>query len=127
VSSEIARGLDIFALTPSRHITQNEIDAANTVRFEQLNVQEQPKITWPPSFAKARAFVDQLERSGGLSPARVSALRAGLTSAESASGAARRTALTQLAGSVDATASSDRGKALMLVEALGELAGTGGR
>jgi hypothetical protein len=127
VSSEIARGLDIFALTPSRHITQNEIDAANTVRFEQLNVQEQPKITWPPSFAKARAFVDQLERSGGLSAERLRALRTGLAGAESAAGGARRTALTQLAGSVNPAASSDAGKARLLVEALRELAGTGDR
>jgi len=123
VSSEIARGLDIFALTPSRHITQNEIDAANTVRFEQLNVQEQPKLVWPPSFAKARAFVDQLERSGGLNAQQLTALRDGLASAESASGAARRTALTRLSFSFDATASSDQRKALMLVEALGELVG----
>ena len=32
VSSEIARGLDIFELTPSAFISQNEIDAAKTVR-----------------------------------------------------------------------------------------------
>ncbi len=123
VSSEIARGLDIFALTPSRHITQNEIDAANTVRFEQLNVQEQPKIVWPPSFAKARAFVDQLERSGGLNAEQLTALRDGLTQAESASGATRRTTLARLGNSFNATASTDRRKALMLVEALEELAG----
>ena len=32
VSSEIARGLDIFELTPSAFISQNEIDAAKTVK-----------------------------------------------------------------------------------------------
>ena len=66
VSSEIARGLDIFELLPSGLITQNELDAAKTVRFDYLNAQEQRKFVWPASFAKARAFLDQLERSNGL-------------------------------------------------------------
>ena len=66
VSSEIARGLDIVELTPSAFISQNEIDAAKTVQCDYLNAQGQPKIVWPPSFALARAYVDQLERSHGL-------------------------------------------------------------
>ena len=33
VSSEIGRGLDILELTPSDLLTQNEIDAANTVKW----------------------------------------------------------------------------------------------
>jgi hypothetical protein len=65
VSSEIARGLDIFELVPSAYLSQNEIDAANTVRLEEFNAQGQPRFDlWPPSFALARAYVDQLERSG---------------------------------------------------------------
>ncbi len=44
VSSEIARGLDILELTPSGWLSQNELDAAKTVRFDYLNSQEQPKI-----------------------------------------------------------------------------------
>ena len=47
VSSEIARGLDIFELTPSAFISQNEIDAAKTVQFDYLNAQGQPKFVWP--------------------------------------------------------------------------------
>jgi hypothetical protein len=70
VSSEIARGLDIAELTPSEFISQNEIDAAKTVHMEYLNAQGQPKIVWPPSFALARAYVDQLERTSGLPSAR---------------------------------------------------------
>ena len=66
VSSEIQRGLDIFELLPSGLLSRNEIDAAKTVRFDFLNAQEQRKLVWPPSFAKARAYLDQLERSGGL-------------------------------------------------------------
>jgi len=43
VGSEIARGLDMFELTPSQFLSQNEIDAAKSVRFEYFNAQEQPK------------------------------------------------------------------------------------
>ncbi|MBK7594451.1 MAG: hypothetical protein IPJ11_04210 [Gemmatimonadetes bacterium] len=124
VNSEIARGLDVFQLTPSEHLSQNEIDAAKTVVFTELNPQEQPKMVWPASFAKARAFVDQLERSKGLSAARIGAVRGALTAAERASGAARKTALTRLAAQVDADgkASSDKAKLAMLGDAVRELA-----
>ena len=125
VSSEISRGLDIFELTPSAFISQNEIDAAKLVRFEYLNAQGQPKLAWPPSFAVARAFADQLERSRGLAPERLAAVRQALAGAEKASGAARSDALTQLATQLDgdAGASSDAAKVRMLAGAARELAG----
>jgi hypothetical protein len=72
--SEIARGLDVFKLVPSKFLTQNEIDAANLVQFSELNVQNQPKITWPSRLTVARAYVDQLERSQALSSARIADL-----------------------------------------------------
>ena len=72
--SEIARGVDVFKLLPSKFITQNEIDAANQVHFDELNVQNQPKITWPKNFVVARAYLDQLSRSGALASDRISAL-----------------------------------------------------
>ncbi len=130
VSSEIARGLDIFELTPSDWLSQNEIDAANTVKLEYLNTQGQPTYVWPPSFAKSRAFVDQLERSRGLTADRISAVRSALQSAEGASGAARRSALTRLATQIDADArgSGDMAKVQMLAASVRELAtGTGTR
>ena len=74
--SEIARGVDVFKLVPSKFITQNEIDAANQVHFDELNVQNQPKITWPENFVVARAYLDQLNRSGALAPDRISSLNA---------------------------------------------------
>ena len=49
VSSEIARGLDIFELEPSGWISPNEIAAAKTVEFDYLNAQQQRKLVWPPS------------------------------------------------------------------------------
>ncbi|HVH12252.1 MAG TPA: hypothetical protein VM759_04330, partial [Longimicrobium sp.] len=124
VSSEISRGLDILELAPSSFVSQNEIDAANTVRLDYLNAQGQPKFVWPASFALARAYVDQLERSSGLSAARIAAVRQSLQRAESASGSARGTALTQLATQVerDAAGSSDAAKVRMLAGAVRDLA-----
>jgi hypothetical protein len=108
VSSEIARGLDIFQLTPSAFISQNEIDAANSVHLDYLNTQGQPKLVWPATFSLARAYVDQLERSSGLPTAKIASVRQALTSAESAAGAARQGALTQLAAQLDGDASGAR-------------------
>ena len=124
VSSEIARGLDIFELVANPLITQNEIDAAKTVKMDYWNTQEQRRFVWPPSFAKAKAFVDQLERSKGLSAARLTAVRSAIDGAEKASGGPRRTALTTLATSLaaDAKNSSDREKVQMLITAVNELA-----
>ncbi|MDQ2888966.1 MAG: hypothetical protein M3R65_00230 [Gemmatimonadota bacterium] len=123
VGSEIARGLDVFELQPSAYLTQNEIDAAKTVHMDYLNVQGQPKIVWPASFALARAYVDQLERSNGLASAKITSTRDALTSAESASGAKRKGALTRLASrlSADASASSDAPKVKKLAAAVDEL------
>jgi hypothetical protein len=123
VSSEIGRGLDILELTPSGLVSQNEIDAAKTVRFDHFNTQNQQQFVWPPSFALARAYVDQLERSGGLAVAKISSVREALRGAESASGAARRDALTRLAGEVEGDArGTDAAKVRMLAGAVRELA-----
>jgi hypothetical protein len=125
VSSEIQRGLDIFELLPSGLITQNEIDAAKTVRFDYLNAQEQRKLVWPASFAKARAYLDQLERSKGLAADRIAAVRTGLTAAEKQSGGSRQASLKKLAAQVtaDEAASTDRAKVKLLSDAVAELAG----
>jgi len=124
VSSEIQRGLDIFELVPSPLISQNEIDAAKTVRFDYLNAQEQRKMVWPPSFAMARAYLDQLERSNGLAAARISTARTALASAEKLSGQQRRTALTQLATQLNADASgaANQAKVRTLAAAVTDLA-----
>ncbi|HEX6729517.1 MAG TPA: hypothetical protein VF074_05880 [Pyrinomonadaceae bacterium] len=82
-ASEIARGLDIFELTPTKFLTQNEIDAAKTVRVAELNVQNQQKLEWPRKLVVAKAYTDQLERSEALPAARIAALRQAIQSAES--------------------------------------------
>jgi hypothetical protein len=126
VSSEIARGLDIFELLPSPLISQNELDAARTIKLAYLNTQGQPKLVWPPSFALAKAYVDQLERSKGLDGGRIKAVRGELATAEKATGTARSSALEKLAGELetDAAKSSDTAKVRTLAGAVKQLAGT---
>ena len=123
--SEIARGLDVFALKPSEHLSQNEIDAAKLVRVDVANPQLQTKIVWPAAFVVARAYVDQLERGQGLAPARISAVRGELQRAERLSGAQQRTALTLLAAAIDrdAASSRDAARVRMLAGAVRDLAG----
>jgi hypothetical protein len=124
VSSEITRGLDVFELAPSAFISQNEIDAAKTVHFDYYNTQGQQPFVWPPSFALARAYVDQLERSGGLAPTRISAVRQQLTAAEGRSASDRHGALIALAARLDAdaNASKDTSKVRTLAAAVRNLA-----
>ena len=83
-ASEIARGLDLFELTPTKFLTQNEIDAAKTVRFRELNVQNQERIVWPRRLVVAKAYIDQLERSQALPADRIATLRQAIKSAETA-------------------------------------------
>jgi hypothetical protein len=80
--SEIARGVDVFRLSPSKFLTQEEIDASNQVHFDILNVQSQPKIVWPQNLIVGKAYVAQLERSGGLAAPRISALKAAIGKVE---------------------------------------------
>ncbi|MEN3327108.1 MAG: hypothetical protein V7638_1915 [Acidobacteriota bacterium] len=80
--SEIARGLDVFELTPTKFLTPNEINAAKSVRVSELNVQNQQKIEWPRTLVVAKAYVDQLERSHALSAAQIASVRAAIQSAE---------------------------------------------
>jgi hypothetical protein len=124
VSSEITRGLDIFELAPSAFISQNEIDAAKSVRFDYYNTQGQQKLVWPATFSLARAYVDQLERSNGLAPARISAVRQTLTTAEGGSASQRQRALGALATRLDADANSsgDASKVRALAAAVRNLA-----
>jgi hypothetical protein len=81
-ASEIARGLDIFELNPSKFLTQNEIDAAKTVHVAELNVQNQQRIEWPAQLVVAKAYLDQLERSQALPADQIAAVRDAIQSAE---------------------------------------------
>jgi hypothetical protein len=105
-ASEIARGLDIFELTPTKFLTQNEIDAAKTVRVRELNVQNQQRIVWPRKLVVAKAYIDQLERSQGLAADQIASLRQAIQSAESSR--LNRTALAKLRSLAPAVEKSAR-------------------
>jgi len=80
--SEIARGLDVFQLTPSKFLTQNEIDAAKTVMVGTLNVQNQQKIEWPAKLVVAKAYLDQLSRAQALPAGRIDKMQKAIKGAE---------------------------------------------
>ena len=123
-SSEMARGLDILEMLPSAQLSANEIAAAKLVMMDEYNPQSQPRITWPAAFPVVRSYLDQLVRNNGLAAARTSAIDAALTAAERASGAARRTALTNLATQVerDVAGARDGERVRAMVTAIRDLA-----
>lgn len=107
-SSEIARGLDILELSPSEFLTQNEIDAAKTVRVAALNVQNQQRIVWPAKLVVAKAYLDQLERSQALPADQITAMRGAIQTAESSRLARGRAKLQSLARSLKESARTTR-------------------
>ena len=124
--SEITRGLDVFELQPSGFITQNEIDAAKSVKLDYFNTQGQVKFSWPASYSLARAYLDQLERSKGMDAGKITDARAELAQAEQASGAKESRILTQLVSRLerDVNGAGDQTKVQMLAGTLRELTST---
>jgi LVIVD repeat len=100
--SEILRGLDVFELAPSGFISQNEIDAAKSVKLDYFNTQGQVKFTWPKTYSLAGAYLDQLERSKGMAPSEIATARQELANAQKASGAKQGKALTRLVTRLEA-------------------------
>lgn len=109
--SEIARGVDVFKLVPSKFLTQNEIDASNQVHFDELNVQNQPKITWPANFVVARAYLDQLARGGALARQKISAMNSAMEKAEASHSAKDAAPLKTIAASLDKDAATAKSPA----------------
>ena len=85
--SEIGRGVDVLRLKPSEYLSQNEIDAADLIRTNELNTQRQRRIILPDSPVVARAYLDQLGRNQAIAAERASAVKAALDRAESGGGA----------------------------------------
>ncbi|HXK07647.1 MAG TPA: hypothetical protein VMS37_34965 [Verrucomicrobiae bacterium] len=110
--SEIARGVDVFKLIPSKFLSQEEIDASNQVHFDYLNVQNQPHIEWPQNLIVAKAYVVQLDRSGALPPARIAALKSAIAKAESPASTRKDAAdLSAMAASLDKDSASAKASA----------------
>lgn len=109
--SEIGRGVDVFRLAPSEHLSASEIAAAATVRERVVNPQMQTTVRWAPSVTLARAYLDQAQRADALTGAQATGVRTALDAAGRARTAAqKRTAATALTtqarriGSTDAAA-----------------------
>lgn len=121
-ASEIARGLDIFELTPTKLLTQNEIDAARTVHVSELNVQNQQKIEWPRKLVVAKAYVDQLERSQALPADQIASVRTAIQKAEASRlNKASVASLKKLAPSLDTAAGTKTGADANRLHALADI------
>jgi hypothetical protein len=124
--SEIARGVDIFRLVPTEHLSQNEIDAAIQVRMTEFNAQQQPRVTWPATSVVARAYLDQLGRANAISAERARAVRDSLAKVDELrtgkerDAAARLDALNAVAAQVEADAKTKTGRDAMRLNALAE-------
>jgi hypothetical protein len=81
-ASEMARGLDIFRLTPGEHRSAHEIEAASLVRADVFNAQQQTRIVWPSSPVVARAYLDQLARTDAVAPDQAQAISGALARVE---------------------------------------------
>ncbi|MCP1728357.1 uncharacterized protein (DUF305 family) [Natronospira proteinivora] len=74
--TEIARGLDVFRLTPSDYLSENEIQAAKrAAEGSVFNPQKQTRIHWPDEPMVAQAYLDQLARGQDLPEDRITTLR----------------------------------------------------
>ena len=108
--------LDVFRLTPSEHLSANEIEAASQVTLGGFNAQQQPKIEWPATSAVARAYLDQLARTKGIAADRAAAVKSALERADGIKtsrdrGAADAAApLERLAGQIEADAAGATGR-----------------
>jgi hypothetical protein len=120
--SEIARGVDVFRLKPTEHMSQNEIDAAMQVRSEEVNTQLQTKVSWPASTPVALAYVDQLTRSKSIQPDRARAVRTALEHADGLhdqkASLAAADQLNTMARQFDADAASTKGVDAARMQAL---------
>ena len=78
-ATEIVRGLDVLALTPSEYLSENEIAAAKIAdQGSQFNPQQQLRYVWPDEPVVAKAYMDQLERDEALPESSAERLRAAL-------------------------------------------------
>jgi hypothetical protein len=81
--TEILRGLDVIELQVSEFLTENELAAAKLADMgDTFNPQQQFQVTWPLSPVVGLAYIDQLERDGGMGQADIDAAKALLSKAQ---------------------------------------------
>jgi uncharacterized protein (DUF305 family) len=122
--TEIVRGLDVLALVPSEHLSDNEIAAAALAdQGGVFNPQQQFRVHWPAEPVVARAYLDQLERGEALAESPAADLAEALDrsaarlqksppSAEGAQDGARDEDLAGVLESLAAALEEDRGDAV---------------
>jgi hypothetical protein len=124
--AEISRGVDLFRLVPTQHLSQNEIDAAIQVRASEFNAQNQPRIKWPATSIVAKAYLDQLGRTNAISAERARAVRDSLSKVDELrtgkerDAASRLDALNAVAAQVEADAKTKTGRDAMRLTALAD-------
>ena len=125
-ASEIARGMDIFKLLPTQYLSQNEIDAATQWRVAEFNAQNQPLVKYQPTTAVAKSYVDQLNRTKGLSAERAKAVIDGLAKVDELrtgkerNAAAALAALDAVADQVAADAKAAKGRDAIRLQSLSD-------
>ncbi len=127
--TEIVRGIDVLTLTPSAHLTSNEIQAAMLASQGQtFNPQQQYPVTWPHHPVIALAYLDQLQRTNGLPAATMTSLTRELATARTAIDANRKDAalagrLETLARGLPAGSTTDARRLTALRDTLRGIAG----
>ena len=125
-ASEIARGMDIFKLLPTQYLSQNEIDAATQWRVAEFNAQNQPLVKYQLTTAVAKSYVDQLNRTKGLSAERAKAVIDGLAKVDELrtgkerNAAAALAALDAVADQVAADAKAAKGRDAIRLQSLSD-------
>ena len=96
--AEISRGIDVFRLTPSEHLSEAEIRAAEAVMMDEFNAQLQPKVEWEPSADVAQSYLDQMIRANRILDSRAQEIQRAINGSMSA------TQMNNLAASMEADA-----------------------
>lgn len=98
--AEISRGIDVFRLSPSEHLSEAEIRAAESVMINEFNAQTQPKVEWAPSVDVAQSYLDQMVRANRIRNDQAQRIQRAL------SGGASAAQMTTLAGQLEADAAA---------------------
>jgi hypothetical protein len=120
-SSEIARGLDVLRLVPGEQLSAAEIAAAEAISSGTINPQTQTRIVWADTPDVARAYLDQLTRSGGVDATLAGEVRTRID--QWRGGDADPAAAAALSTALDAAAGRATGAAAIRLKALSDLFG----
>ncbi len=80
--AEISRGIDVFRLTESEHLSASEIAAAESIMLNEFNAQMQPMFVWPATAPVARSYLEQMVRGNRILRTRAAEVDALIARAE---------------------------------------------